>query len=77
MPWEQEAGTPNPDCTFQRGRVREAKLRVLVLQEVRAAFTEESKQRSESLQYKRNKDRVRQALRDRASLSSPLEFHEL
>lgn len=20
MPWEQEAGTPNPDCTFQRGQ---------------------------------------------------------
>lgn len=20
MPWEQEAGTPNPGCTFQRGQ---------------------------------------------------------
>lgn len=39
--------------------------RVLVLQEVRAAFTEESKERSGSLQSQgkgRNKDQVRQAL---------------
>lgn len=45
-------------------RVREAQPRVLVLQEVGAAFTE-SKERSGSLQSKRkgrNKDQVRQAL---------------
>lgn len=90
MPWEQEAGTPNPNCTLQRRQCERWEEsvsqgsqteRTSVAGSARGICTGEQGKVRE-LQYGRegrSEDQVKsdRPLRDRASQSCPLDFHEL
>lgn len=93
MPWEQEARTPNPNCTFQRRQcerrenqqAREARLRGPALQEAKCekhlhrASRAGKGQGAAAWEGKEEEDQVKsdRPLRDRASQSCPLDFHQL